>query len=76
MVTLTLILSIALALQAQPAPANPCGNGSFEELAANGFPVDWGPLGTAAISADAHSGKRSLRLVRTTEPPAHETGVN
>jgi hypothetical protein len=76
MVTLTLILSISLASQVELAPANPCNNGSFEELSASGFPVDWSPLGRAEISTDAHRGRRSLRLVRTTEPPAHETGVN
>jgi hypothetical protein len=76
MSALTLIISISLAAQVQPAPANSCRNGSFEELAVSGFPADWGPLGRAEVSPDAHSGNRSLRLVRTNEPSAQETGVN
>ena len=76
MVTLPLILSISLALQAQPARPTRAETDPFEELTASGSPVDWNPLGKAEISSDAHSGKRSLRLVRTTEPPTDETGLN
>ncbi len=76
MVALTCVLSISLALQVPPSPPNPCRNGSFEELARSGFPAEWGALGKATVSADAHAGARSLRLSRTNEPPDHETGVN
>lgn len=42
-----------------------------------GFPVDGAPLGKVAVSADAHTGARSLRLVRTAaDKPASETGLN
>ena len=61
----------------QPAEANPCTNGSFENLAPGGFPVDWAPLGKVEVSADAHAGARSLRLVRTAaDKPTAETGLN
>src|SRR5512143_4204442 len=77
MSTIPLFLAIAFSLQAEAAPANPCRNGSFEELAPNGFPADWFPLGNVkASSDDVRSGERSLRLVRATEPPSVETGVN
>lgn len=56
---------------------NPCTNGSFELLGKNGFPVDWGPVGReVTVSTDAHSGQRSLRLVRTANTPTPETGLN
>jgi len=59
-----LVLVAALALSAA-APPNPCTNGSFEELAPNGFPLDWEPVGqTVEVVSDAHSGQRALRLVR------------
>ena len=76
MPTLPLILAFTLLAQTPPALTNPCRNGSFEELSPQGFPVDWMPLGEVTFSRDAHSGQRSLRLVRTHEPPAVETGVN
>jgi hypothetical protein len=72
---LALILATLLPVQVQAA-ANPCGNGSFEALGREGFPVDWAPIGKADVSRDAHAGQRSLRLLRTTEPPTVETGVN
>jgi len=61
----------------QVAEPNPCTNGSFEDLAPGGSPADWAPLGKVMVSTDAHSGTRSLRLVRTAadKPPA-ETGLN
>ncbi len=56
--------------------ANPCTNGSFEELDAGGFPADWGPVGQqASISSDAHAGKWALRLVRQRGTEG-ETGLN
>jgi len=62
---------------AEPAvPANPCANGSFEQLAPGGFPAAWALLGKVEVVGDAHSGKHALRLLRTTEPPDRETGIN
>jgi len=57
---------------------NPVTNGSFEELAANGFPADWGPVGrTVEVTDQAHSGGRALRFVREPGmPPQEETGLN
>ncbi len=56
---------------------NPCTNGSFEDLNAQGFPVDWSPVGSQVeVSGDAHSGKRSLRIVRSAETKAAESGLN
>ncbi|NMC21765.1 MAG: hypothetical protein GYA33_15245 [Thermogutta sp.] len=61
----------------QPAGDNPCSNGSFEVLAANGFPADWGPVGRdVSVSANAHSGGRALRMVRAADTPTPETGLN
>ena len=71
----TLLLTLMLPIELPPA-ANPCGNGSFETLGKDGFPTDWSPLGKAMVSPEGHSGAWSLRLVRTTEPPNVETGVN
>jgi hypothetical protein len=34
------------------------------------------PLGKVEVSHDAHSGQRSIRFVRSNEPPTVETGVN
>ncbi len=57
--------------------ANPCTNGSFEELTPGGFPVDWAPIGTLVeVVLDAHTGQRALRLVRTEEAASRETGLN
>lgn len=59
------------------AAEQPCTNGSFEQLAPNGFPADWVPVGKGVeVSSDAHSGQRSLRLLRSGEGDAAETGVN
>lgn len=59
------------------AAANPCTNGSFEELNPQGFPADWTPVGSQVeASADAHAGKRALRMVRTAATEAVETGLN
>ena len=74
---ITLLVALSLASAAQAETPNPCTNGSFEELAPNGFPVDWGPVGTRVeVSDDAHSGRRSLRLLRTADTPSTETGLN
>ena len=57
--------------------ANPCTNGSFEEVTADGRPVDWEILNQGAIIAgDAHTGVRALRLVRAANDPLPETGLN
>ncbi len=73
---LPLVAAILLLAPTANAQANPCLNGSFEDVAPNGFPVAWGPIGKAEVAGDAHSGKRALRLLRTNEPPTSETGVN
>ncbi len=61
---------------------NPCTNGSFEELAPSGFPLDWEPVGqiVEAVS-DAHTGQRALRLFRGEDAlkgglQTSETGLN
>lgn len=57
--------------------ANPCTNGSFEQLGPGGFPADWGPVGSVVeVASDAHSGRHSLRLVRVVEQEGRETGLN
>lgn len=73
------VISLALSFLATAPPAadNPCTNGSFEELAPNGFPADWGAVGgTVDVSADAHAGQRALRFRRTKETETAETGLN
>ena len=72
-------LPLLLLPSLSPAPSDeqPCTNGSFEQLDTNGFPVDWSPVGdTVGVSTDAHEGQRSLRLLRTPESKAAETGLN
>lgn len=59
---------------------NPVTNGGFEVVGANGFPVDWEPVGgppdsEIGVSTDAHSGKHSLRLLRIKDTK-RETGLN
>ena len=55
-------------LMSAAVAANPCTNGSFEELGPQGFPTDWMPVGSLAeVSTDAHSGTRSVRMVRTAD---------
>ena len=51
------------------AAANPCTNGSFEELDANSFAVDWQPIGrhVEVSGDDVHSGQRALRMVRSAD---------
>jgi hypothetical protein len=73
----TISLALTLLASAPAAPATVCTNGSFEELAPNGFPADWGAVGrTVEVSSDAHSGERSLRFLRTKETETSETGLN
>ena len=61
----------------EAATENACTNGSFEILGKNGFPADWGPVGQqVSVSEDAHSGQRSLQMVRTAETVTPETGLN
>jgi len=67
---------LALALSASAAD-NPCTNGSFEDVNAGGFPVDWGPVGDdVKVVDDAHTGERALRLARTADTSTLETGIN
>ena len=74
---LCICLTMLCAALPLAASDNPCTNGSFEELAPNEFPVDWAPVGTQVeVTADAHSGDRALRLVRTAETETGETGLN
>jgi len=71
------ILALILLTAPGAGPANPCTNGSFEELGPQGFPVDWEPVGKAVeVSTDAHSGRRSLRLLRTARTETRLTGLN
>jgi len=72
-----LLLTVSLTAAAAAA-ANPCPNGSFEQLTPGGFPADWAAVGTkVAVSADAHTGRHSLRLVRAAgTAPEVETGLN
>lgn len=77
----TLCLALLPLLVAAPPAAGPqvnsCTNGSFEELSPGGFPADWSPVGSKVeVSSDAHSGKRSLRLVRMAGTKEPETGLN
>lgn len=74
---MNLALAVLVLASAQAAAPNPCTNGSFEDLTPGGFPADWVPLGKAEVSADAHSGARSLRLLRTpADKPGAETDLN
>ncbi|MFQ6133347.1 MAG: hypothetical protein ACE5R4_14990 [Armatimonadota bacterium] len=71
-----LVLGLIAASAQQPAAGNPITNGSFEELAATGFPVDWEPVGQGVgVSPDARTGQRSLRISRG-EGAGPETGLN
>ena len=45
----------------------PITNSSFERVGDRGIPVDWEVVGGKAIDGDAHSGRRSLRLVHGPE---------
>jgi hypothetical protein len=76
MTLLPLLVGLACLAAEPPQHANPCANGSFEELSPSDFPADWAPIGRAEVAADARSGTRALRLLRTNEPPSVETGVN
>jgi hypothetical protein len=72
---------VLLVAAAGPRPAleaaNPCTNGSFEDLDPGGFPIDWSPVGSGVeVSSDAHSGGRGLRLLRTADTDTPETGLN
>ena len=68
---------VCACLMSAVAAANPCTNGSFEALNPQGFPVDWGPVGSLVeVSSDARSGKHSLRMVRTADTQTAETGLN
>src|SRR3990167_4920733 len=76
MTFLPLFVGLACLAGEPTGQANPFANGSFEQLVPGGFPADWAPLGKVEVVADARSGKHALRLLRTSEPPASETGVN
>lgn len=70
-------LLLLMGLQGAPAPAeNPCTNGSFEQLDAQGIPVDWSPVSPLSISNDARGGHNSLRIVRDRTDAGTEAGVN
>jgi len=72
-----LFLAVLLLGGPAAAQANPCTNGSFERLAPNGFPADWAPVGQAVeVVAEARSGQRALRLLRTPDTKPRETGLN
>ena len=73
-----IVLLVALALSVSgAASANPCTNGSFEELAPGGFPIDWERVGrTVDVVHDVHTGQCALRLLRTPDTKESETGLN
>ena len=57
--------------------ANPCTNGSFEQLGPGGFAVDWSPIGSQVeVVSEARTGSHAVRLIRTAETPDAETGLN
>ena len=57
--------------------ANPCTNGSFEEVGPDGFAADWQIVGqTVALTDDAHGGQRAVRMLRTEDTEPRETGLN
>ena len=59
------------------APENPCTNGSFERLGADGFAEDWERVGqTVEVCRDARTGRHALRMVRAAGTKASETGLN
>ncbi len=69
--------AVAVPVVVRGADEQPCTNGSFEQLASNGFPADWVPVGKGVeVSSDAHFGQRSLRLLRSADGDGVETGVN
>ena len=71
------ILILLLVAAPPPSHTNPCTNGSFEQLAPNGFPADWSAVGTTVeVSPDAHTGKHALRLLRKANTESVETGIN
>ncbi len=49
-------------------------NGGFEEVDADGLPVDWQPLGDVSVVDQAHSGSRAVLLQR--DGPEGECGLN
>ncbi len=72
-----LLLLFSASVPAVPTADQICTNGSFEELDAHGFPVDWSPVGEGVeVTTDAHQGERALRLVRTRNTKSLETGLN
>lgn len=75
---LVLALTLFAGAPAVEAPANPCTNGSFEQLDPGGFPAGWSPVGKIVeVCSDARSGSRSLRFLRKAgTPPQEETGLN
>ncbi len=71
------LMTVSMAAAGPVETANPCTNGSFEQLTPAGFPADWGPIGaTVEVTSDAHSGRRALRFRRTKETETPETGLN
>jgi len=73
-------LTLALvggATRGRADPVTAISNGGFEQIGADGFPLDWAPVGeTATVTSDAHSGRAALRLVRRPDTAAVETGAN
>lgn len=56
------------------AQENPITNGSFEQLDAQGLPVDWQYLGKCSIVPEAHTGANAVLLER--DGDQGETGLN
>ncbi len=55
---------------------NPCTNGSFEEVGANGNLVGWSPMGESGLSSDTHSGSNSFSVARRSDTYGPESGLN
>ncbi len=73
---ITLLLS-GTVMCSRGAAEQPCTNGSFEQLDAQGFPLDWSPVGDGVtITRDAHEGQIALQLTRTRGAKTAETGLN
>ena len=75
---LSSLFAMAIAAAVPGVAADPCPNGSFDQLAPNGFPADWSAVGPGVEPVrDAHSGQYALRLRRAPGTPANvETGLN
>jgi len=68
-------IALLLALLSAPLLSETVTNGGFEQFDSAGAPVDWQVLGNGHATAEAHSGKGAMELVRTADSPI-EIGLN